>query len=182
MNITIPLQKNSFNKRNPLILSLDFELSGFLPNGQMEIPSSATNTRPPDEMDKLERNAKKTRTTIHSIDSEFMEVEDDSPKAIDGEEGDNPSIKGTSSYKNVLTGNNQMQKIENRLEGNISENDDDEEETHLECPVIKVTKKEKIRLRERFRQSLIIKVWGKKIGYTILLKRITALWRPKCRM
>lgn len=64
--------------------------------------------------------------------------------------------------------------------------DDEENEVRNEddviCPVIKLTKEDKKWLRGLWKQTLIIKVMGRKVGYAYLLRRIIALWKPKGRM
>lgn len=42
-----------------------------------------------------------------------------------------------------------------------------------------MSKKEKIRLRRCGRKTLIVKVWGRLVGYNYLLKRLHTIWRPK---
>lgn len=64
-------------------------------------------------------------------------------------------------------------------EEDVSDDEDQSEEGDVECPVIHVSREEKLLLRRPWRQALIIKVMGRTMGYTYLLKRITALWRPK---
>lgn len=54
--------------------------------------------------------------------------------------------------------------------------EDDEDDG---CPVIRLSREDKIRLRKPWRQTLIVKVLGRTIGYTYLLRRIRALWKPK---
>lgn len=49
-------------------------------------------------------------------------------------------------------------------------------------PSYPLTKKEKVRLRAPWRQSLIVKVMGRKIGYTYLLRRLSTIWHPKSKM
>lgn len=66
-----------------------------------------------------------------------------------------------------------MSNDEDGAEEKVDEND---------CPVIKVTKDEKVRLRKPWRQPLIIKVLGRRIGYSYLAKRLFTLWNPKSRM
>lgn len=64
--------------------------------------------------------------------------------------------------------------------------DDEEEDPDVQidggCPVIRLTKEEKLRLRSKWKQTLIVKVMGISVGYAYLLKRLTALWHPKARM
>lgn len=64
-------------------------------------------------------------------------------------------------------------------EGYVS--DDDEvasgEEDPL-CPMVHLTKAEKVRLRNPWRKTLIIKVMGKPVGFNFLYRRIRMLWHP----
>ena len=54
-----------------------------------------------------------------------------------------------------------------------------EEEEDEDCPTIRLSKVEKARLRSLWRQTLIVKVLGRTVGFTYLLRRIKALWHPK---
>lgn len=47
------------------------------------------------------------------------------------------------------------------------------------CLVIKLSQEEKIRLRRPWRQTLIVKVMGRTIGYNYLFRLNKALWKPK---
>lgn len=58
----------------------------------------------------------------------------------------------------------------------------DKEEDKDYCPLICLTKEEKKSLRDRWRQSLIVKLWGRKIGYNFLQKKLQSMWRPKAFM
>lgn len=60
-----------------------------------------------------------------------------------------------------------------------AEPDDDVDPT---CPVIRLTKEEKIRLRSKWKQTLIVKVMGRSVGYGYLQRRLMTLWRPKAKM
>ena len=57
--------------------------------------------------------------------------------------------------------------------------DDFEKEEDLECPAIRLTKEEKARIRRPWKHTLIIKLLGRRIGFTLLLRKIRELWRPK---
>ncbi|XP_031120629.1 uncharacterized protein LOC116023759 [Ipomoea triloba] len=63
---------------------------------------------------------------------------------------------------------------------------DDEEEADddidINCPVIRLSREEKVRLWSKLKQTLIVKVMGRSMGYGYLLRRLTSLWRPKARM
>ena len=45
------------------------------------------------------------------------------------------------------------------------------------CPFIKLSAEEKRSIREPSRKSIIIRIMGRKIGYTYLSKRLHMLWR-----
>lgn len=65
------------------------------------------------------------------------------------------------------------------------DSDDDEyvrDEDSKHCLLICLSKEEKKFLRERWRQSLIIKLWGRKVDYNFLLKKLQSMWRPKAFM
>lgn len=47
------------------------------------------------------------------------------------------------------------------------------------CPRIPVTKAEKERLRRPWRQSLILRVLGRKVSYSYLLQRLKTMWKPE---
>lgn len=101
-----------------------------------------------------------------------------------GDEEIRGSASKEFSYKNILTGTeggNQKEKLEEDLVSD-DENEDKKKEGDPECPAIKLTKKEKLRLRKPWRQSLIIKVMGRKVGYAYLLNRLNTIWHPKSRM
>ncbi|XVE49009.1 hypothetical protein DITRI_Ditri01bG0047500 [Diplodiscus trichospermus] len=90
-----------------------------------------------------------------------------------------------SSFKDTLLGNRDggVRSDFQDDDGFISEdNIDGEEEEDKECPIIMVSKKEKARLRRPWRQTLIVKVLGRSIGYNYLLRRIKALWMPKAQI
>ena len=48
-----------------------------------------------------------------------------------------------------------------------------------DCPIIKMTKEEKIRIMRLWRRTLIIKLLGRNIGYNLLYRKIHELWKPK---
>lgn len=51
-----------------------------------------------------------------------------------------------------------------------------------QCPLICLTREEKKGLRDKWRQSLIVKLWGRKIGYAFLKRKLQTMWRPKAFM
>lgn len=84
------------------------------------------------------------------------------------------------SYSEMVTGRGRNDTTE---EDDVS--DDDEQGDKCDdprCPKILLTKEEKRSLRRPWRQSLIVKVLGRKVGYNFLHNRLKAMWRPKARM
>lgn len=84
------------------------------------------------------------------------------------------------SYRDSLTGYNGHGNKESTLKENEWWSDDDEKEDDEEkdCPVTRLTKEEKKHLREPWLKTLIIKVWGRSVGYNYLLRRLKTLWKP----
>lgn len=78
---------------------------------------------------------------------------------------------------------NQQKKPRNEEEEPASDDDElPQKEDEKDCPTITLTKKEKERLRKPWRRTLIIKLWGRSVGYNYLLRRLQAIWRPKAQM
>ncbi|XP_031106271.1 uncharacterized protein LOC116010917 [Ipomoea triloba] len=66
----------------------------------------------------------------------------------------------------------------------VSDDEDSnrEDEEEKDYPVIRLTKEEKAQLRELWKQTLIVKVLGKKVGFTYQQKWLNIMWRPKARI
>ncbi|XP_019200290.1 PREDICTED: uncharacterized protein LOC109193918 [Ipomoea nil] len=82
-------------------------------------------------------------------------------------------------FQRTLTGEKDKEYPTEELESDDDEEDLDEDP---ECPEIRLTREDKIRMRKPWRQSLIVKVLGRKVGYTYLATRLNAIWRPKAKM
>lgn len=150
--------------------------------------------RSPEVHDNLERSTKKTKRLYNPPEVETMQGVETTPAEETNSEGGGDAIMGESveasanqkgklSFKNILTGIRDDEKID--LEEEMASDDEEEDEdmeNDKECPLIRLTKEEKARLRRPWRQSLIIKVMGKKVGYTYLLRRLNTIWNPKSRM
>jgi hypothetical protein len=54
---------------------------------------------------------------------------------------------------------------------------DKEDEDEEDCLVIKLSVEEKKRIRFLWRQTLIVKVMGRRVGYMYLIKRLKTLWK-----
>lgn len=88
------------------------------------------------------------------------------------------------SYKSILTGMEEENMKEKTEEEQVSDDETEEKDSEEDddYPIIKLSKKEKVRLRKPWKQSLIIKVMGRKVGYAYLLRRLNIIWHPKSRM
>ncbi|XP_031127559.1 uncharacterized protein LOC116029652 [Ipomoea triloba] len=58
----------------------------------------------------------------------------------------------------------------------------DDEDDDPTCPTVRLSVREKEQIREPWRQTLIIKVMGRRVGYAYLLRRLTTMWKPKGRL
>lgn len=67
-------------------------------------------------------------------------------------------------------------------DGCVSDDDEKDRVEDVDCPTIYLSKLEKADLRRPWRQSLIIKVLGRGIGFTYMLNRIKSLWKPKAEI
>lgn len=83
------------------------------------------------------------------------------------------------SYRESLTGKQTPEPIATET---VSDDEDMNDEEDPECPTIKLSKEEKRRLRQPWQQTLIIKVLGRRVGYTYLAKRLHTIWHPKAKM
>lgn len=83
------------------------------------------------------------------------------------------------SYKDSVLGQNAIGAGSGLGDGFASDDDEKDEVKSPDCPMIYLTKEEKAEFRRPWRQSLIIKVLGRRVGYTYLLNRIRSLWKPK---
>ena len=75
-------------------------------------------------------------------------------------------------------------RLKNLDEDLISEDKEDEgsyedEEMDRDCPTIRLSKEEKVRIQLPWKKTLIIKLLGRSIGYNLLLRKINDLWRPR---
>ncbi|XVF80636.1 hypothetical protein PTKIN_Ptkin15bG0090000 [Pterospermum kingtungense] len=144
--------------------------------------------RSTEEMDQIERSTKKSKITNDDFDSVDVMMETIPSNNLDATKemmGLGASI-ARPSFKDTL--------LRDRGRGSTSAlwddeglvSDDDEEvnikEEEEECPTIRLTKEEKIRLRQLWCQTLIGKVLRRSVGYNTLLRRIMALWRPKLKI
>ena len=62
------------------------------------------------------------------------------------------------------------------------EEEDQDDEWDLDCLTVRLSKKDKQRIWKLWKQTLIVKLLGRSIGYHHLLKMIKELWRPKAKL
>ena len=55
------------------------------------------------------------------------------------------------------------------------EADDSKEEDDHDCPSIKLSKEEKARIRKPWKNTLIIKLLGKSVGFNLFLRKVIEL-------
>ncbi|XP_019183629.1 PREDICTED: uncharacterized protein LOC109178450 [Ipomoea nil] len=149
-----------------------------------------SNHRSPEDQDLLERSTKKSKqndgastTMDHETVEAVMETSMEAMRYYDAIAEMPCKRPPPLSYRDTVAG----QIAETRIapkgdhEGvdELSEDEDSDGEEDPLCPTIKLTKEEKEAIRAPWRNALIVKVWGKVVGYSLLLRRLCALWRPK---
>lgn len=140
--------------------------------------------RSDEDQDLLERSTKKSKVTMHVQPPFDVAMDWEEANAHSVEHANGTGNKSMLSYKNKLTGEGNDN--QSAVEGVETVSDDEEDERSGNddnfCPRIKLTKEEKRWIRNPWKQTLIIKVMGRRVGYAYLLRRITAMWHPKSRM
>lgn len=154
--------------------------------------SSATPSRPPDDWNHIEKTVKRTRMQDLENDCTVVDMEIVDNHIENGQDATSQlevrvGMETTVSYAAILAG---KEKANNRRAAEPEEfenlSDEEEGEGHEEedrtCPIITLTKDEKLRLRNPWKHTLIVKVWVRQVGYAYLLRRNTSLWKPKAKM
>lgn len=112
------------------------------------------------------------------------EGQDERPSEIESTKG--RMVLTPPTYSEMVAGKHsetqnglgQVEKVDIEEVEEMGNDEDDEPQ----CPVIKMTKEELEMIRKPWRQTLIVKVMGRSVGYAYLLRRIKVLWRPKNRI
>jgi sucrose-6-phosphate hydrolase SacC (GH32 family) len=82
------------------------------------------------------------------------------------------------SYVEKLMGETSVRHEEdedNHFNECVSDDDDDDSDED-DCPVIKLSMEEKKRIRAPWKQTLIIKLMGRKVGYMFFMQRLKNMW------
>lgn len=144
-----------------------------------------------EEVDLLRRSTKKTkRDSIEEEDGVMEDAPGMNPGfGIDINRAPEEQGRGglqtpegqAMSFRAILTG--RSEKGSKGEDNEVSDDDEAEQEDgESDCPVIKLTKEEKLRMRKPWRNTLIIKVLGRSVGYNYLLRRLRTMWKPKAQM
>lgn len=129
-----------------------------------------------EEQDLLERSTKKTKTTTESPMGEAPQVREgislmDKGKEVEG---------GVLSFKQIVANETNRESSNQEDLDLISDDDDDDDDPNdtLDggCPVIRITKEKKLRLRAKWKQTLIIKVFWQERGICLSCET------PQCDM
>ena len=139
-----------------------------------------TKVRSQEEVDLLEMSTKKTKTDLTGMDLDLVDLVKDSLQT--DEPNDDQDVQPKLTFKETLMGGAGMREGFINVDDESFISDDEEmceEEKEEDCPTIRLSKMEKARLRSPWRQTLIVKVLGRTVGYAYLLRRIKALWHPK---
>lgn len=147
--------------------------------------------RSEEDQDLLERSTKKTKTTAYQP-AGFVGENSMAGRVAQGETVGNGQKQcnenfhasdeaktAPKSYKESLAGTSMGIPEQG---GEVSDDEDMDGDDDPECPEIRLTKEEKTKLREPWRRLLIVKVLGRRVGYTNLCKRLQTLWHPKSKM
>lgn len=148
----------------------------------MDFPASKespSTRRHSEEQDLLERSTKKTKTSTETPMGE-VSTNREGDDLVGKDKG---GSTGTLSFKQIVANEISMDSKKQEELDLISDDEEDaDDEVDGGCPIIRLTKEEKLRLRNKWRQTLIVKVLGRNVGYAYLLRRLTAIWHPKARM
>ncbi|XP_019179205.1 PREDICTED: uncharacterized protein LOC109174421 [Ipomoea nil] len=139
--------------------------------------------RSPEDQDLLERSTKKTKTGNH----EPSEGVTNGDQVMENGETVSPPVTSPTAnifYKAVAANETVgLEPTEKDLE--LISDDEVDGEDEVDDPIypkITLTKEEKFHMRIKWRLTLIVKVFGRSVGYTYLLKRLMAMWKPKAIM
>ncbi|XP_050260020.1 uncharacterized protein LOC126705116 [Quercus robur] len=134
-----------------------------------------------EEEAELERSNKKVKDVRHA----GFSVSHDSSFQSQGRLN-SPSHGEKSSFKDKLLGEipgayNQAFAFEEHMEADI-ESDEELEELREGFAAVKLSKGVKHRIRAVWASSLIVKVYGRSVGFSYIQTRLNALWKPNGRL
>nr|POF15884.1 uncharacterized protein CFP56_17124 [Quercus suber] len=131
-----------------------------------------------EEEAELERSNKKVRHTGFSSSQEGGCQLNGQPRISSPSE--------TQSFKDKLLGEipgayNQAFIVDSKMDADI-ESDDEIEELREGFAAVRLSKEAKHRIRTVWASSLIVKVYGRSVGFNFIQSKLNALWKPMGRM
>lgn len=140
-----------------------------------------------EERDLLERSTKKAKAVDETMQAKAQGFKDHHSSRADTMEIEGESQTSKRTFKESLMGydlekRNHDRRFNNKDDTASDDEDEQQEDDDPLCPVIKVSREEKIRLRRPWKRTLILKVWGRAVGYNYLLRRLNMIWKPKATM
>ncbi|OMP00874.1 Endonuclease/exonuclease/phosphatase [Corchorus olitorius] len=138
-----------------------------------------------EESDLLQRSTKRFKDQVNTMDVELAHSEHARPNF-----SQSPLVESSShqlvhrTYRDKLVNQADDLQISYTSFSRFLDEDSDleEEDDQDDTPVILLSKEEKNRLRKPWIHSIIIKTYGKSVGYNYLYPKIMAQWKPKGRM
>ncbi|XVE81857.1 hypothetical protein DITRI_Ditri15bG0099800 [Diplodiscus trichospermus] len=147
----------------------------------METQSEEIVLQDKEETDLLVRSNKKVKT--HGSDEDF--ARDIQRSRMEDSERDDTMPRRKVSCKDVVLEKNRLGFSAtpcDAMDEVVSDDEMDEVEEDKECPTVRVSFKEKRRLRSQWSKALIIKLIGHTVGFNFLTRRLRALWQIKYPM
>lgn len=155
--------------------------------------NNSTQPTPIEKIDQIARSNKKAKQNINHLifnssnDADMIELEEQSAASPHHVINPVPSqnVPHGTTYRDLVNGTHLKGGFNSSLDmpTEDEESDDDEPPAGFEesekCPAILLTKEEKKRIRQPWRNSLIIKMFDCKIGYMSLMKRLKRKWQLK---
>ncbi|XVF24797.1 hypothetical protein REPUB_Repub13aG0158600 [Reevesia pubescens] len=143
-----------------------------------------------EETDLLQRSTKRIKETTDSMDFEKGSCEmanleaTEEPMIFEGASTDqNSNGKASVSYKDMLVSNPDEVQFSYMVNpAFLEENSDSEGEDEEGTIKITLSREEKKRIRIPWVHSVIVKAFGKNVGYKFLFPRVKAQWKPSSRM
>ncbi|XP_019150319.1 PREDICTED: uncharacterized protein LOC109147133 [Ipomoea nil] len=104
-----------------------------------------------------------------------------SPQVNSAKIAQNPSLP--ASYKRALRNYMSLKEDDKVLEEeDVSDDESYRGQEDIGCPRIVLTKEEKLRIRRPWRYTLIIRLMGRTVSYSFLLRRLQAIWKSENHM
>ncbi|OMP05267.1 reverse transcriptase [Corchorus capsularis] len=157
------------------------------------IPTASLPDPPGQEIDPTNRSTKRMKDDSSTMECSVSLNGETSTHAINDANMDNPTVTSSllvananvSSYRDMLLADSEEAQISvtyspsclHDISDSDSESDDEEG-----VASIYLSKEEKRRIRAPWVNALIVKAYGRNVGYKFLFPRVMAQWKPKQKM